>query len=58
MQWNYTIIRSDEDLDGIQKSLEDLGQDGWELVSVTQQSLVDESDQAFDQFTLFLKRPA
>ncbi len=58
MQWNYTIIRSDEDLDGIQKSLEDLGQDGWELVSVTQQSLVDDSDQAFDQFTLFLKRPA
>ena len=57
MTWDYTICRSDEDLDGIQKSLDELGLDGWELVSVTQQSLVDENDQAYDQYTLFFKRP-
>lgn len=58
MVWNYTICRSDEDLDGIQKSLDELGQDGWELVSVTQQSLVDDNEQSFDRYTLFFKRPA
>jgi hypothetical protein len=58
MTWNYTICRSDEDLDGIQKSLDELGQDGWELVSVTQQGLVDEQEQPFDRYTLFFKRPA
>jgi hypothetical protein len=58
MKWNYTIYRSDEDLDGIQKGLDDMGQDGWELVSATHQSLVDENEQAFDQYTLFFKRPA
>ena len=57
MKWNYTICRSDEDLDGIQRSLDELGQDGWELVSVTLQSLVDENEQTFDQYTLFFKRP-
>ncbi len=35
-----------------------MGQDGWELVSVTQQSLVDENEQAYDQYTHFFKRPA
>jgi hypothetical protein len=58
MKWNYTIYRSDEDLDGIQRSLDEMGQDGWELVSVTHQSLIDENEQAFDQYTLFFKRPA
>jgi hypothetical protein len=58
MKWNYTIYRSDEDLDAIQRSLDDMGLDGWELVSVTDQSLVDENDQAFDRYTLFFKRPA
>jgi hypothetical protein len=58
MKWNYTICRSDEDLDGIQRSLDEMGDDGWELVSVTHQSLVDEHDEAFDQYTLFFKRPA
>jgi len=58
MKWNYTIYRSDEDLDAIQKSLDEMGLDGWELVSVTHQSLVDENEQAFDQYTLFFKRPA
>jgi len=58
MKWNYTIYRSDEDLDGIQRGLDEMGQDGWELVSVTHQSLVDENEQAFDQYTLFFKRPA
>ena len=57
MTWNYTICRSDEDLDGIQRSLDEFGQDGWELVSVTQQSLVDENEQAFDRYTMFFKRP-
>jgi hypothetical protein len=58
MKWSYTIYRSDEDLDGIQKGLDEMGQDGWELVSVTHQSVVDENEQAFDQYTLFFKRPA
>ena len=58
MKWNYTIYRSDEDLDAIQRSLDDMGLDGWDLVSVTDQSLVDENDQAFDRYTLFFKRPA
>jgi len=58
MKWSYTIYRSDEDLDGIQRGLDEMGLDGWELVSVTHQSLVDENEQAFDQYTLFFKRPA
>lgn len=58
MKWDYTICRSDEDLDAIQASLDELGQDAWELVSVTQQSLVDENEQAFDRYTLFFKRPS
>ena len=58
MKWNYTIYQSDEDLDAIQRSLDEMGLDGWELVSVTHQSLVDENEQAFDQYTLFFKRPA
>ncbi|MGA2589199.1 MAG: hypothetical protein ABSH32_04735 [Bryobacteraceae bacterium] len=57
MTWDYTICRSDEDLDGIQKNLDELGVDGWELVSVTHQSLVDEHEQEFDQYTMFFKRP-
>ena len=58
MKWTYTIFRSDEDLDTIQQTLDSLGQDGWELVSVSHQQLVDENDAAFDQFTFFLKQPA
>ena len=58
MKWTYTIYRSDEDLDGIQKGLDQMGDQGWELVSVTHQSLVDENEEAFDQYTLFFKRPA
>lgn len=58
MKWDYTICRSDEDLDAIQASLDELGRDGWELVSVTQQSLIDENEQAFDRYTLFFKRPS
>jgi len=58
MKWTYTIYRSDEDLDGIQKGLDQMGDEGWELVSVTHQSLVDENEEAFDQYTLFFKRPA
>ena len=49
---------ADEDLDGIQRNLDELGQDGWELVSVTCQSLMDENEEAFDQYTMFFKRPA
>jgi len=58
MKWTYTIFRSDEDLDSIQRTLYSMGQDGWELVSVSHQQLVDEQDQAFDQYTFFLKQPA
>jgi hypothetical protein len=58
MKWNYTICKTDEDLDGIQRNLDELGQDGWELVSVTCQSLMDENEEAFDQYTMFFKRPA
>ena len=58
MKWTYTIFRSDEDLDSIQRSLDSLGQDGWELVSVSHRELVDEEDRPFDQYTFFLKQPA
>ncbi len=58
MRWAYTIFRSDQDLDTIQATLDSLGQEGWEMVSVTHQQLVDDNDVAFDQFTLFFKRPA
>ncbi len=58
MKWTYTIFRSDEDLDAIQNTLDSLGQEGWELVSVSHQQLVDENDVAFDQYTFFLKQPA
>ena len=58
MKWTYTIFRSDEDLDSIQRTLDSMGQDGWELVSVSHQQLVDEQDLAFDQYTFFLKQPA
>jgi hypothetical protein len=58
MKWIYTIFRSDEDLDSIQGTLDSLGQDGWELVSVNHQQLVDAGDRAFDQYTFFLKQPA
>jgi len=58
MKWIYTIFRSDEDLDAIQKNLDSLGAEGWELVSVSHQQLVDEDDVAFDQYTFFLKQQA
>jgi hypothetical protein len=58
MKWVYTIFRSDEDLDSIQKSLDQLGQEGWELVSVSHQQLVDDNDVAFDQYTFFFKAQA
>ena len=58
MKWTYTIFRSDEDLEAIQRTLDSMGQDGWELVSVSHQQLVDEDDQPFDQYTFFLKQPA
>ena len=58
MKWTYTIFRSDEDLDSIQRTLDSLGQDGWELVSVSHQQLVDAEDRPFDQYTFFLKQPA
>ena len=58
MNWIYTIFRSDEDLDSIQRTLDSLGREGWELVSVNHQQLVDDEDRAFDQYTFFLKQPA
>lgn len=57
MRWTYTIFRSDEDLDAIQRTLDTMGQDGWELVSVTHQQMVDMEDRPYDQFTFFLKQP-
>lgn len=56
MKWTYTIFQSDEDLDTIQKALDSLGQEGWELVSVNQKQLVDEDDRAYDQYTFVLKQ--
>jgi hypothetical protein len=58
MRWIYTIFRSDQDLDTIQATLDSLGQEGWELVSVSHQQLVDDDDRAFDQYTFFFKQPA
>ena len=58
MKWVYTIFRSDQDLDTIQATLDNLGQEGWELVSVSHQQLVDEADLPFDQYTFFFKQPA
>ena len=58
MKWIYTIFQSDQDLDSIQATLDSLGQEGWELVSVSHQQLVDAADQAFDQYTFFFKQPA
>ncbi len=57
MRWAYSIYRSDEELDAIQQKLEEMGQDGWELVSASVQQFVDDNNQGYDQFTLFLKRP-
>ena len=57
MKWIYTVFRSDEDLESIQKTLDSLGQEGWELVSVNHQQLVDDDDRAWDQYTFFLKQP-
>ncbi|MBZ5620991.1 MAG: hypothetical protein LAQ69_20030 [Acidobacteriia bacterium] len=58
MKWVYTIFRSDQDLDTIQSTLDSLGQEGWEMVSVSHQQMVDANDQAFDQYTFFFKQPA
>ena len=58
MKWIYTIFQSDQDLDTIQATLDSLGQEGWELVSVSHQQLVDVDDRAFDQYTFFFKQPA
>jgi hypothetical protein len=58
MKWIYTIFQSDQDLDTIQATLDSLGQEGWELVSVSHQQLVDEADRMFDQYTFFFKQRA
>ncbi len=58
MKWIYTIFQSDQDLDSIQATLDSLGQEGWEMVSVSHQQLVDVDDRAFDQYTFFFKQPA
>ncbi|HYW44089.1 MAG TPA: hypothetical protein VE959_14600 [Bryobacteraceae bacterium] len=57
MKWSYTIYRSDQDLDTIQKDLDSFGQDGWEMVSFAVQQFVDDQNQPFDQYTFMFKRP-
>ncbi len=57
MRWAYTIYRSDEDLDSVQRKLDEIGQEGWELVNVNVQQFVDDDDQPYEGFTFFFKRP-
>jgi hypothetical protein len=58
MKWSYTIYRSDQDLDTIQKELDSFGQDGWEMVSFSVQQFVDDQEQPYDQYTFLFKRQA
>jgi len=60
-KWDYwvaqvEVLQDDNQTKRLLGLLRDLGDEGWELVSVTQKTSIDPS--GVDQYTLFFKRPA
>jgi hypothetical protein len=54
-KWEYYYLQN-ADVDKLDERMEPLGEDGWELVSVTAAPLPEQNDKTL--YTAFMKRPA